>query len=98
MKKLNVVVYTMKGCPHCDDFKKMLDEENIEYIDRDIHDNDEEYQLFSEITENEYIPALFLIKEDDQTDTYETYMYAPERDYNELSEAKNIIKEHIDNI
>ena len=40
MKNLNIVVYTMKGCPFCDDFKKMLTEEDIEFIDRDIHEHE----------------------------------------------------------
>jgi glutaredoxin len=37
-----VIVYTMKGCPHCVDFKKMLDENGIEFYNRDI----DEYSNF----------------------------------------------------
>ena len=44
--ELSIIVYTMKGCPFCVDFKKMLDESNIEYFDRDIDENSEEYDLF----------------------------------------------------
>jgi glutaredoxin len=29
MKDLNVVVYTMKGCPFCTDFKEMLVNEGL---------------------------------------------------------------------
>jgi glutaredoxin len=36
MKELNVLVYTMKGCPFCDQFKEMLVKEEIEFFDRDI--------------------------------------------------------------
>ena len=43
--ELSIIVYTMKGCPFCEDFKKMLDESNIEYFDRDIDVNSEEYDL-----------------------------------------------------
>ena len=32
------VVFTMKSCPHCQDFKKMLNEAGIEYYDRDIEE------------------------------------------------------------
>ena len=36
MKDLSVVVYTMQGCPFCQDFKDMLQNEGIEFFDRDI--------------------------------------------------------------
>ena len=31
-----VVVYTMKGCPFCDIFKKQLTESSVEFHERDI--------------------------------------------------------------
>ena len=92
MNNLNVVVYTMKGCPFCTDFKDMLTNEGIEFFDRDIDDYEEEYQLFTEVTDNDMIPAMLLIEGNDQE--HKSFLYAPERDYNELSEAVSIIKEH----
>jgi peptidyl-prolyl cis-trans isomerase B (cyclophilin B) len=47
-KKL--VVYTMEGCPFCQDFKDMLQNEGIEFFDRDIDKFKEEYDIFSEIS------------------------------------------------
>jgi len=91
MDKL-LVVFTMKGCPFCDDFKKMLKEEHIEFFDRDIEKHEKEYDMFTEITENEMVPALLIIEGDGKD--YKSYMYAPERNYNELTEALEIIKEH----
>jgi glutaredoxin len=92
MKELSVVVYTMKGCPHCVDFKEMLVKEGIEFFDRDIDEYKEEYDLYSEITDNDMIPALLII-EGDETN-HESFLYAPDRDYNELNEALDIIKRH----
>ena len=92
MNNLNVVVYTMKGCPFCTDFKDMLTNEGIEFFDRDIDDYEEEYQLFTEVTDNDMIPAMLIIEGNDQE--HKSFLYAPERDYNELSEAVSIIKEH----
>jgi glutaredoxin len=89
----HVVVYTMQGCPHCVDFKEMLQKEGIEFVDRDIEENDEEYQVFVEVTKNDYVPALLIIEEGD--DSYKSFLYAPERDYNELTEAVDIIKKHL---
>ncbi len=82
----------MKGCPFCEDYKKMLQEENIEFFDRDIDEFEEEYELFVEITNNEMIPAMLIIEGDDKD--YKSFLYAPERDYNELVEALDIVKKH----
>jgi glutaredoxin len=50
----HVLVFTMDGCPHCSDFKEMLTNEGIEYIEADINENEEEYNLFVKVTENEF--------------------------------------------
>jgi glutaredoxin len=82
----------MKGCPFCTDFKEMLTNEGIEFFDRDIDDYDEEYQLFTEVTDNDMIPALLIIETDNEK--HESFLYAPERNYDELSEDLSIIQEH----
>ena len=92
MKDLNVVVYTMEGCPFCTQFKDMLIEEGIDFFDRDIDKFKDEYNTFSKITENDMIPALLIIECNDED--YESFLYAPDKDYNELTEAVDIIKKH----
>lgn len=82
----------MKGCPFCDDFKNMLKEEGIKFFDRDIHEHEKEYNTYSEITNNDMVPALLIIEGDEED--YESFLYAPERNYNELKEAIDIINEH----
>jgi|TARA_B110000503_G_C6930112_1_gene322432 glutaredoxin len=92
MKDLSVVVYTMKGCPFCVEFKEMLTNEGIEFFDRDIDDYKDEYDIFVEVTDNDMIPAMLIIEGDD--DKHESFLYAPERNYNELVEAVSIIQGH----
>lgn len=96
MKELNVIVYTMKGCPFCVDFKDMLTKEGIEFFDRDIEKYEEEYNIFTEITDNDMIPALLIIEGDGEQ--YKSFLYAPDRNYYELTEALEIIKDHRKNI
>jgi hypothetical protein len=70
----------------------MLDESNIEYFDRDIDVNSEEYDLFSKINKNDMIPAILIIEK--EGDEVAAYQYVPDRDYNELTEALAIIENH----
>jgi len=86
----------MKGCPFCVEFKKMLKKEGIEFFDRDIDKYKDEYETFSKIVENDLIPALLIIEGDGRD--YQSFLYAPDKNYFELTEAVDIIKEHRKNV
>jgi glutaredoxin len=88
-----VVLFTMKGCPFCEDMKEMLVKENIDFVDRDIEEYEEEYNLFVEITNNEYVPAFILIEEP-ETDP-KSELFAPDRDFEDINEGVKIIKKWI---
>ena len=86
----------MKGCPFCVEFKKLLKKEGIEFFDRDIDKYKDEYDTFSKIVENDLIPALLIIEGDGKD--YQSFLYAPDKNYFELTEAVDIIKEHRKNV
>lgn len=86
------VVFSMKSCPHCQDFKKLLDDAEIDYLDRDIYEHEEEYEMFVEATGNEYVPAFMLI-ENPESEKPITGLYAPDRDFEDIQQGLNIIKE-----
>ena len=86
------VVFTMKSCPHCQTFKTMLSEENIDFIERDIYEYEEEYEMFIEATGNDFVPAFMLI-ENPESDSPITGLYAPDRDFEDIDQGLNIIKE-----
>jgi glutaredoxin len=92
MDKL-LLVYTMKGCPHCVDFKKILDENKVDYYERDVDEYQEEYDLFVEITENEYVPAFMIVESPEENPN--TLLFAPDRDFKDFEEGLKIIKEHL---
>lgn len=83
----------MEGCPYCVQMKDQLKESDINFVERDIDKYKDEYDMFVEITENEFVPA-FMIVESPDTDDHKSYLYAPERDYDEIEEGVAIIKEH----
>jgi len=81
----------MDGCPFCQMMKEKLIESNIIYYERDIDECKDEYDLFVEITENDYVPAFMIIEGDDEKQPI-TSLYAPDRDFNDLDEGLEIIK------
>ena len=83
----------MKGCPYCEQLKEKLNENNLNYIERDINENSDEYDIFVEITENEYVPAFMIIEDDKETP--KSKLFAPERDFNTLDEGVELIKKEI---
>ena len=87
-----VILFTMESCPYCHMLKEMLDKENITYYDRDINKHKEEYDMFVEATQNEFVPAFILI-ESPESEEPSTNLYAPERDFDYLEDCIGIIKE-----
>jgi hypothetical protein len=74
--------------------KEKLKESNLNFVERDIDEHEEEYDLFVEVTENDYVPA-FMIIESPEKDP-KTHLFAPERDFNEIDEGVKIIREHLE--
>ena len=87
------VVFTMKSCPFCQMLKENLDKEGIEYVDRDIHEHEDEYNMFVDITGNDYVPAFMLIENPDTEP--KTELYAPDRDFQNINEGFDIIKSFV---
>jgi len=92
MKK--VIVYTMKGCPWCLEMKNTLKESKIKFIERDIDKYKSEYDLFVEATGNDYVPALMLLTLN-EGDAQDVKLMAPDRDYEDISEAVDKVKEYL---
>jgi len=86
------VIFTMKGCPHCIILKEMLEKDEIDYIDRDINDYEEEYDMFVEATGNDFVPAFMLI-ENPESEKPNTGLYVPDRDFEDVEHGLKIIKE-----
>lgn len=89
------VVYTMKGCPFCSMIKEELDKESLPYLERDIDDYQEEYEEFSNATQNEYVPALMLLTLDENENASNVKLLAPERDFEDIFEGVKMVKKYI---
>jgi hypothetical protein len=91
MDKL-LVIFTMEGCPYCVQMKDKLNESNIEYAERDIFEYDDEYKLFVELTQNDYVPSFMIIESPEENPN--SLLFAPERDFDDIDDGVTIIKEH----
>jgi len=94
MKK--VVLYTMKGCPHCDEMKQKLIESKIRFTQRDIHKFEKEYDLFVEATGSEYIPAFMLLNIEKNNKTSDVKLMVPDDDFDDLDEALYKVRRYLD--
>jgi len=93
MREQLIVIYTMNGCPFCVTMKEELTSNDIPFIERDIEKESEEYDLFVEaVGGNEFVPAFMIIESDGEK--YKTKLYAPDRDFIEVKDGVNIIKEN----
>jgi hypothetical protein len=70
----------------------MLTEADIDFIDRDIEEYEEEYDMFVEATGNDFVPAFMLI-ENPESENPNTNLYAPDRDFEDVDKGLEIIKE-----
>jgi glutaredoxin len=89
------VVYTMEGCPFCSMIKEELNKENITFIERDINEFEEEYDEFSSITGNEYVPALMLLTLDEKEEASNVKLLAPDRDFSDIYEGVELVKNYM---
>jgi glutaredoxin len=88
-----LVVFTMNGCGFCEQFKTKLHENNIEFVNRDINENQDEYNMFVKATGNDFVPSFMVIESPNENPV--SHLYAPGRDYQDLDRAISIIKEHV---
>lgn len=85
----------MKGCPHCIHIKEELNKNNLPFIERDIDDFESEYDDFTKIVQNEYVPAMMLITLDENEEAKNVKFLAPDRDYQDIFEGVEIVKNYI---
>ncbi len=82
---MEINIFSMKGCPHCDNLKNKLKENNIEFVELDIDDNNLLYERFSKKVDDEFLPAILIGKT----------AYVPEKSFTTIDEAVELVKKHL---
>jgi hypothetical protein len=49
--------------------------------------------MFVEVTQNDFVPAFMIIENPDK-DSEKSYLFAPDRDFEDIEDGVSIIKEH----
>lgn len=88
------VVYTMEGCPFCHQIKEELKKNQLPFVERDIHEYEDEYEEFVRVTENEYVPAMMLLTLDEEENASNVRLLAPDRDYEDIFEGVEMVKKY----
>ena len=89
------ILYSMNGCPHCDHINEEFKKNKINFIDRDIYEHESEYDDFSKIVDNEYVPALLLMTLDENKVAHNVKYLSPDKDYNDIHEGVEIVKNYL---
>ncbi len=82
---MEVKVFSMKGCPHCDNLKNKLRENNIDFIELDVDEHEELYEKFSKKVDNEFLPAVLI----------ERTAFVPDKSFQTIDEAVDLVKNHL---
>jgi glutaredoxin len=79
------IVFSMEGCPHCDNLKNQLKEANINFIEKDVDENERLYESFSRKVDSEYLPAVIVDKK----------VFLPERSFKTIDDGVELIKRYL---
>jgi glutaredoxin len=82
---MEVKIFSMKGCPHCDTLKNKLRENKIDFVEIDVDENEKLYEKFSKKVENDFLPAILI----DKT------AFLPDKSFNTIDQAVIQIKTHL---
>ena len=86
-----LLIFTLSGCGHCQQFKQRLNTESIPFTEFDVDQNQELWNQVVEQTGNELLPTFFIKKPDSEAGP----VFCPEKDFNNEDEAITIIKKYI---
>ncbi len=85
------ILYTMDGCPHCENLKNIIYKEGIDVDIRNINEHEKEYQQFVESSGSEFLPAFTLVETKDDGN-HNIILNVPDEQFNTVEEAAKNIK------
>ena len=94
MKNYRIVLYSMEGCPYCDELKGYMQMEGIDYNPIDIEVKEKLWESVKEITGEDYVPTVMVVN----TDTGSPKFFVPDVDFEEPKECFTLVKDYINGV
>ena len=88
---VNVILFTMNGCDHCQDLKKELNKLKISFNEIEISNNKKVWDQVVQQTGDNVVPTIYITKEN----TGEGVVFIPGKDFNNRDEGIDLIKKYI---
>jgi glutaredoxin len=82
---MEIKIFSMKGCPHCDKLKDKLKENDINFLVLDVDEHEELYDKFSKKVDNEFLPAILIGKT----------AFLPEKSFQTIDDAVKLVKKYL---
>lgn len=80
-----VKIYSIDGCPYCEELKELLTKENVEFIDVNVDktENESEYKTIYEVAKSDDVPLIRVGKR----------LLVPHVSFMSIQEAVDLIKQ-----
>lgn len=80
-----VKIYSIDGCPYCEELKELLTKENVEFIDVNVDktENESEYKAIYEVAKSDDVPLIRVGKR----------LLVPHVSFMSIQEAVDLIKQ-----
>ncbi len=94
MKNYQIVLYSMEGCPYCDELKGYLQNEGMDYKPIDIEEKEHLWEKVKNITGEDYVPTAMVVN----TDTGSPKFFVPDVHFEEPKECFELVKDYINGV
>ena len=88
---MEIIVFTLNGCEHCESLKKRLTDMNVTYQEIEINENRLIWDQVVEQTGYNFLPTIFIKTLDNDTGQ----VFIPSVDFNDEDGIVEIIKNNI---
>lgn len=83
-------VFTLKGCPQCDEAKRRLNNEKVPYNELDIDEYQDVWEEVIQKTNQDYVPVLFFDEHGG-----DGKIYVPNKDYDDIDGLIEIVNQNM---
>lgn len=95
-----IIIFTLAGCPACNELKSTLKQKDLEYIEIEIYEYPHVWEEVVNVTKVDSVPTMLLkqtVDDDSDTEEKKSNLYVAGVDFNNINEAIEIIRNYFSN-